>query len=88
MNGQSLVLLLLVTDKVSIPVGVEFYMPDPKLTAWNREDKRLKQAGVPKKERPALTESELPDETRDCVGVTQAVSYRVFRDFHSLCAGG
>jgi len=52
-NGQSLVLLLLVTEKVSIPVGVEFYMPCPALTAWNREDKRLKQAGVPKKERPA-----------------------------------
>ena len=28
-------------------------MPCPALTAWNREDKRLKQAGVPKKERPA-----------------------------------
>ena len=52
-NGQSFILLLLVTDKVTIPVGVEFYMPDPKLTVWNQEDKKLKQRGIPKKQRPA-----------------------------------
>jgi hypothetical protein len=47
------VLLLLVTPRVTIPVGVEFYMPDPALTAWNKEDKRLRKRGVPKKKRPA-----------------------------------
>lgn len=52
-NGQSFILLLLVTDKVTIPVGVEFYLPDPKLTAWNQEDKKLKQRGIQKKQRPA-----------------------------------
>lgn len=52
-NGQSVVLILLVTRQISIPVGVEFYMPDPELTAWNREEKRLKKQGVPKKKRPA-----------------------------------
>lgn len=52
-NGQSFVLLLLVTQKISIPVGVEFYMPDPQLTAWNKEEKRLKARGVAKKNRPA-----------------------------------
>jgi hypothetical protein len=52
-NGQSFVLLLLVTQTISIPVGIEFYMPDPALTAWNAEDKRLKKRGIPKKQRPA-----------------------------------
>jgi hypothetical protein len=52
-NGQSFVLLLLVTPKVTIPVGVEFYMPDPQLTAWKKEDNRLKKRGIPKKKRPA-----------------------------------
>lgn len=52
LNAQSFVLLLLVTPKVTIPVGVEFYMPDPVLTAWNKEDKRLRKRGVAKKKRP------------------------------------
>lgn len=51
-NGQSLVLVLLVTPQVTFPVGIEFYMPDPALTAWNKEEKRLKQQGVTKKLRP------------------------------------
>jgi hypothetical protein len=32
--GQSLVFLLLVTPKISIPVGFIFYQPDPELSAW------------------------------------------------------
>jgi hypothetical protein len=51
-NGQSLVVLLLVTPKVTIPVGVEFYQPDPALSAWKEEEEELKKKGVPKKERP------------------------------------
>ncbi len=51
-NGQTVVLLLLVTESVSFPVGFAFYMPDPVLTEWNKEDKRLKKAGVVKKKRP------------------------------------
>src|SRR6516225_7690573 len=32
--GQSLVFLVLVTPKISIPVGVVFYQPAPEITAW------------------------------------------------------
>jgi hypothetical protein len=32
--GQSLVFLLLVTPKISMPVGVVFYQPAPKISAW------------------------------------------------------
>jgi len=52
-NGQSLVVLLLVTPTVTIPVGIELYQPDPVLSAWYQEDKKLKKQGVPKKERPS-----------------------------------
>ena len=51
-NGQTVVLLLLVTESVSFPVGFAFYMPDPALTKWTKEDKRLKKLGVTKKYRP------------------------------------
>lgn len=45
-NGQSLVFVVLVSPVVTLPVGVAFYMPDPELTAWNKEDKRLRKQGV------------------------------------------
>jgi hypothetical protein len=52
-NGQSFVFLVWVTRCVTLPVGFEFYMPDPAVTAWNKRDYVLKQQGVPVKERPA-----------------------------------
>lgn len=50
--GQSLVLLLLVTPKISIPVGFVFYQPDPELSAWYQKEKALKKQKVPKAQRP------------------------------------
>jgi DDE superfamily endonuclease len=50
--GQSLVFLLLVTPKISIPVGFVFYQPDPELSAWYRQEKALKKQKVPKAQRP------------------------------------
>lgn len=51
-NGQTIVLLLLVTDSITIPVGFKFYMPDPVVSAWNKEEERLKKKGIPKRKRP------------------------------------
>jgi len=51
-NGQTVVLLLLVTDSITVPVGFKFYMPDPVVSAWNKEDERLKKKGLPKSKRP------------------------------------
>src|SRR5262249_28882531 len=51
--GQSLVCLVLVTPKISIPVGFVFYQPAPELSAWYKQDKALKKQGVPKKQRPS-----------------------------------
>lgn len=50
--GQTLVILLLVTEEITLPVGFCFYRPDPKLKIWEKEDKKLKKAGVIKKKRP------------------------------------
>src|SRR5712691_5484474 len=50
--GQSLVFLVLVTPKISIPVGFVFYQPAPELSAWYKQEKTLKKQGVPKKQRP------------------------------------
>src|SRR5882724_621836 len=50
--GKSLVFLVLVTPKISIPVGVVFYQPAPALSAWYKQEKALKKPGVPKKQRP------------------------------------
>src|SRR5439155_2127888 len=50
--GQSLVFLVLVTPKISIPVGFTFYQPAPELSAWYKQEKVLKKQGIPKKQRP------------------------------------
>lgn len=51
-NGQCLVFLVLVTDKVTIPIGFRFYEYDPIYAAWVRENKRLRKKQVKKPFRP------------------------------------
>lgn len=50
--GQQIVFLLLVTPKITLPVGFAFYQPDPAWKLWQKEDKRLKKAGIAKINRP------------------------------------
>ena len=50
--GPSLVFLVLVTPKISMPVGVGFYQPAPELSVWYKTDKNCKRQGVPPKQRP------------------------------------
>lgn len=50
--GQNLVFLLLVTPKVTIPVGFAFYQPDPAIKKWAINDRELKKQGLSKKNRP------------------------------------
>ncbi len=47
--GQCIVLLVLVTEVVTIPVGFSFYQPDVDWQAWEQQEKELKEQGVPKK---------------------------------------
>ncbi len=51
-NGQELIFLVLITDKVTFPVGFCFYTPDPALKEWKKQDEKLKKQGVAKKDRP------------------------------------
>lgn len=51
-NGQELVFMVLVTDTITFPVGFRFFVPDPALSAWRKQDKQLKQKGVAKRDRP------------------------------------
>jgi hypothetical protein len=51
-NGQCLMFLLLVTDTVTLPLGMRFYRPDPRYRAWEKEDKRLAKAGIKAAKRP------------------------------------
>jgi len=50
--GQSLVFLVLITPKISIPVGFVFYQPAPELSAWYKKEKALKKQSVPPQQRP------------------------------------
>lgn len=78
-NGQTIVLLLLVTESVTFAVGFAFYMPDPALTAWTKEDKRLKKEGMAKKDRPVKPERNAlyPTKTQIALRLLQE-----FRDVH------
>jgi hypothetical protein len=50
--GQHLTILVLITDKVTVPVGFELYEPDPAQKQWQEQDKQLRKTGVPKYKRP------------------------------------
>ena len=50
--GQKLVFLVLIAKNITIPVGFQFYMPDPQLKDWKKQDENLRKQGVAKKDRP------------------------------------
>lgn len=51
--GQCLVFLLLVSERITVPVGVAFYEPDPVRRAWRKQDKKLKRQGLAKGQCPS-----------------------------------
>ena len=55
-NGQEVVVLYLITPKISLPVGFELYQPDPELVKWQKNDEILKKQGMKKSERPPRPE--------------------------------
>jgi len=52
--GQKLVFIVLIAKNITIPVGFQFYMPDPKLKEWKKQDEKLRKKGVAKKNRPVM----------------------------------
>jgi hypothetical protein len=67
--GQSLVFFVLVTPKISLPVGVVFYQPAPELSAWYKTAKALKKRGSLQpsdRANPHLTHSIPPKNNSPC----------------------
>lgn len=50
--GQHLTILILITDKITVPVGFELYEPDPVQKLWQKQDKKLRKSGIAKSKRP------------------------------------
>ena len=74
--GQSLVFLVLVTPKISLPVGVVFYQPAPELSAWYKTDKSLKKQGVPPKQRPRKPAPNLQYPTKEQLALRLLASFK------------
>lgn len=78
-NGQNIVLLLLVTQKVSLPVGFALYQPDPVKQAWLKAENQFKTQGVKKKDRPVAPppDSQYPSKSQLVLQLL-----RQFRRYH------
>jgi hypothetical protein len=74
--GQSIVFLVLITPKITIPVGFAFHMPDPGLKAWSKNNKKLKEKCVPKKERPAKPDRDKNYPTMPQIAVSLLEKFR------------
>ena len=75
--GQSLVFLLFVTPKISLPVGFAFYQPAPELSAWYKQEKALKQQGVITPQRPPKPP------TNPAYPTKQQLALRLLERFHT-----
>jgi hypothetical protein len=80
--GQGLVFMVLVTPTITIPVGVEFYMPDPEYTAWKKKHDKLKQQGIPSKQRPPRPLKNLDFPTKVEIAINMVKQFNV--DFPNI----
>jgi len=79
--GQGLVFMVLVTPIITLPVGIEFYMPDPEYSAWKKSDNKLKKKGVPARQRP-------PKPARNDAFPTKIeIAIRLVEQFHACFPG-
>lgn len=82
-NGQNIVFLLIVSDALTIPVGFYFYAPDPKMVAWRKEEKRLKEKKVEKRYRPLMPEEDPNYPSKKLLGLKLLSDFmNVFSNFH------
>lgn len=77
-KGQNMALLLLITEKVTIPVGFYFYEPDPALTEWKKNDEKLHSAGVPKKDRPEEPKRNPLYPSKSQIGITLIKEFKAY----------
>lgn len=82
-QGQSIIILLLVTRKVSIPVGFMFYEMDSVLRAWQKKEKLLIKKRVAKKHRTPEPERNPAYPTKNEIGVALVQEFQKnFSDIH------
>ena len=74
-HGQELVFIVLVTAKITIPVGFEFYEPDQGIAEWKKENARLIKEGTDKNDRPKR-----PDPSPDYRSKTQ-IAAKLIKSF-------
>lgn len=78
-NGQSLLVLVLVTPVLTIPVGFGFHQTDPALSAWYKSEKKLKKQGVAKKDRPPKPEKNEDYPSKQEIGLQLLTE---FKNYH------
>ena len=85
-RGQNLVFLLLVTDRITLPVGFAFYEPDPTVSQWKLNDQNLKKQNVQKADRPKkpMRGKEYPSKLELALGLLEHF-FRAHRDVHIKC---
>ena len=76
-QAQNIVLLMLVTPEITIPVGGQFYRPDPVLREWNKQEKKLIKQGVKKKDRPDQPERQADYPTRATLAVSLLKQFKL-----------
>ena len=87
--GHSLVFLVLVTPKISMPVGVVFYQPAPEISAWYKTDKVLQKQGVPAKQRPRKPAPNPQSPTKEQLALRLLASFKAHQPdvrIHALMA--
>lgn len=72
-RGQNLVFLLLVTDRITLPIGFAFYEPDPTVSQWKQNDQNLKKQHIQKAERPKkpMRRKEYPSKLELALGLLE-----------------
>jgi len=75
--GQGFVLLLFVSDKITIPVGFEFYAPDPNIQKWEATEEILKKQGVKKAARPKRPERNKDYPTKETISLNLLTAFAI-----------
>ena len=68
-NGQEFVFLMFVTEKITIPVGFKFYVPNPAVKKWKETVKMQKIAGIPAKNRDKKPQPDLNYPSKQILGL-------------------
>lgn len=75
--AQNVVFLILVTPTISIPVGFEFYRPDPEVKKWKNRDAQLRSQGMKKKDRPKRPSANPDFPSREEIACTLAKEFHL-----------